>query len=110
MKKNIFYPLLALTALVMITCSSPVEAGRTHVQVNVGNRFPQREVYVVQTPVIAAPVYIQQPGFYDQYGRYYPPVYVAAQRPVQYVEQVYVAPVCRPPAFGGLSFSWNLFR
>lgn len=110
MKKSIFYPLFALAAFIMIVQSSPVEASRNHFQVGVSNRFPYREAHIIRTPIVPAPVYVQQPGYYDQYGRYYPPVYVAVPQPIQYVEQVYVTPVRRPPVFGGVSFSWNWFR
>lgn len=113
-KKNFYLLLFALAAFAMFFQSTSAEASsrsRTQVQINVGSRAPHYQTQVIQRPVMAPPVYVQQPAYYDQYGRYYPPVYIAQPQPAYYVEQVYVTPAPRPfIPLSGLSFSWNFFR
>jgi len=108
MKKLFACTLLALTALLLFAQSPSVEAREHHhstrVQLNLGNHYVQRDAYVVRRYVRpVAPVIIARPA------PYLTPVYVA---PVQqaYVEEVHVAPACRPLSFGGLSFSFNFFK
>lgn len=112
MKKTIFYTIFTLTALLLFSQSTPLEARphrhhhrSTHVQVGLGAGFSARDTYVARRYVRPAvqPVYMV-PTTYPT------PVYVYTA-PV-YVEEVYLAPApaYRPLTFGGLSFSWNFFK
>lgn len=112
MNKVFFCSLLALSAFLLVSQATTVEARchhrSSHVQVGVGlgAAVVAPGPYVARRYVRPMPqqVYVAAPG------PYYNPVYIY-QAPV-YVEEVYVAPPCRQIGLGlgGLSFSWNFFR
>ncbi|MEI8366287.1 MAG: hypothetical protein WCF65_07690 [Parachlamydiaceae bacterium] len=111
MKKSFLFTLVVLTATLLVTQQSTVEARHhsrsTSVHVGVGTAYASRNMYIVRQaprPIMVTPIYAPVPYYYAPYGA---PVY-AYPSPV-YVEEVYVQ---RPPSIGlaGLSFSWNFFR
>lgn len=121
MKKTFIFSLLAITALLTFASPSIAEArhhrnySRTNVEVNVGGyAAPCRETRIVRQYIRPAPavVYVPQTTYYAPAytSTVFTPAYVAPAPAQVYVEDVYVAPRCRPLSFSGLSFSWNFFR
>lgn len=113
MNKIFFCSLFSIMAILLFIQSAPLEARHHHsrgghVQVGVGANVVARDAYVARRyvrPVVATPVIVSHDPYYSPVYVYAPPAYAA---PV-YVEEVHVAPRCRPMTFGGLSFFLNLF-